>query len=66
MSKHQQIIISQIYEYLLKNNPSRLKRLASIYSSQSGISEDYIDGLDAIINFIVFQKYNVEQILYNL
>lgn len=55
--------IRSIYRYLLYNNPERLEYLAQVYSDQSGISRDVVSGLDAIINFIVFNKYSIDQIL---
>lgn len=60
--------ISRIYNYLLHNNPERLEVLADAYANKSGYlpinGVRIVDGLDAIINFVVYRKYSTERILY--
>ena len=58
--------IRKIYNQILIHNPLRLDYLASIYRDESGLSDDIADGLDAIINFVIFGKYSEEEILYKL
>lgn len=68
MSNYQHNLICRIYNHLITNNPKRLEELADSYTSKTGYlpinGERIVDGLDAIINFVICRQYSTEQILY--
>lgn len=64
MSKDKEFLIKNTYNKIKASDPKRLDYLANIYRSNCGYSEGIVDGLDAIINFIVFNKYSIDEILH--
>lgn len=63
MSLKDKHTVNSIYSYLIKHNPERLDFLANVYSKKSGISRNFVDGLDAIIYMVLSHQYSTQSII---